>query len=450
MRVSARVTRTWLPWGREDVVVRRACSASWARGAVVLAVAFALVGCPGPGAPIVTIDVEGRVVAFDGTPLAGVLVHADGELTATRADGTFTLEGVASPYTLTLGRGDAEPWLHVYEGLTSPTPILAPTVDIGQLVTFRGFATGTVWGGGQLASDQVLVVCAEGRLFEVQGCGRAEGGDTSYTTVAFWSGGAVAPVRLHALRMRVDALGRPTAYLGYEIHEADLVHEATTTVNVLPLGAVSASRFHGTIVPAGGGMLLASSAWIRLDEDLALPFFTQTPGAGYLDMNAPRLGDGSAVVTAFADHPTGWAFGWLTTPIAQEFELRLPEPPSLLGPVDGALGITAATEFRAIGGPNGAKQFRWSPQSGVGGPAVSLTTARDAVRLPDPTVLGFAFVPGGTYDWLVAGVAADGLDAAAGVPLLHWLYVMYGWGLFDMPEAGAIATSLTRTVTLAP
>jgi hypothetical protein len=121
-----------------------------------------------------------------------------------------------------------------------------------------------------------------------------------------------------------------------------------------------------------------------------------------------------------------------------------------LGPDDGTLGVTAVAEFRAIGGPAGAKVFRWSPRSGVGGPDVSLTTARDAVRLPDPTVLGFAFVPGGGYDWWVVGVAADGVDAAAGVPLLQWLYVMYGWGLFDLPDAGAIATSPTRTVTLAP
>jgi hypothetical protein len=268
--------------------------------------------------------------------------------------------------------------------------------------------------------------------------------------MAGWSGGAVAPVRVHAPRMRLDALGRPVAYLGYQTQEADLAHEASTTVDVLPLGALDASRFHGTIVPAGGGTLLWSGAWVRLDEDLGLPFFTQMPGAGYLDMNAPHLGDGSAVVAAHADHPTGWAFGWLTTPIAQEFDLRLPEPPSLLGPVDGTLGVTAATEFRAIGGPTGAKEFRWSPRSGVGGPVVSLTTANDVARLPDPTVLGFAFVAGGAYDWRVAGVAADGLDSAVGVPVLDWLYVAFAGDLFGLTGAGAIATSLTRTVTLAP
>ena len=425
--------------------------ARWLTGAGLLLALLLLAGCPGPGAQVVRIDVEGRVVAFDGTPLAGVLVHADGELTATRADGTFTLAGVASPYTLTLGGGDTEPWVHAYKGLTSATPVLAPNTDAGHLPTFSGSVTGTVWGGGQLPSDQVVVVCVEGRIFPVQGCRWARGGDTSYTLPAFWrGGGAIAPVRVHALRMRVDGFGRPIDYLGYETHEADVMHEASTSVDVLPQGALDASYFHGTIVPAGGGVLVASNAWVRLDKDLALPFFTQMPGAGYLEMSAPHLGDGGAVVAAFADHATGWAFAWLTTPISQAFELRLPEPPSLLGPVDGATGVTAATEFRAIGGPAGAKEFRWSPRFGVGGPAVSLTTARDVARLPDPTVVGLAFVPGGEYDWSVNGIAADAVDAAAAVSYMPLVYVVYGWGLYDLPEAGAIATSLTRTVTLAP
>jgi hypothetical protein len=431
---------------------RAARRARWLAGGALLLVIPLLAGCPGPGTAVVTIDVEGRVVAYDGTPLAGVLVHADGGLTTTRSDGTFTLEGVASPYTLTLGGGGSEPWVHAYQGLTSATPVLAPHVGVSQPFTSYGTVTGTVWGGGQLASDQMVVVCVEGRVFPVQGCARAYGGATSYTAPAFWTGGAVAPVRVHALRMRVDALGRPIAYLGYETHEADVGHQTSTTVDVLPLGALDASRFHGTIVPAGGGLLVWSSAWVRLDEVLGLPFFTQAPGAGYLDMNAPHLGDGSAVVAAFADHPTGAAFAWLTTPIAQEFDLRLPEPPSLLGPVDGATGVTAATEFRAIGGPTGAKEFRWAPRTGVGGPVVSLTTARDAVRLPDPTVVGFAFVAGGAYGWEVTGVAADELDTAAAVSFPPLLYILpHGSGeLFGLSGSGATATSLTRTVTLAP
>jgi hypothetical protein len=408
-----------------------------------------LVGCPAPGGPGVTLTVDGTVVSFTGTPLAGVLVHVDGGSTATGADGTFRLEGVVSPYTLTLGGGGAEPWVHTYVGLTTAAPRLAPNTTLPPF-SFAGTVTGSVWGGSQLASDQVLVVCVEGRVFPVWGCGRAEGGATSYTASAAWSGGAVAPVRVHALRMRVDGLGRPIAYLGYETHEADLAHQASTTVAVLPLGALDESRFHGTIVPAGGGLLMQSAAWVRVDDDLELPFFSQVPGAGYLDMAGPHLGDGSAVVTALAQHSTGFAFGWLTTPIAQAFDLRLPEPPSLLGPVDGAAGVTGATEFRAIGGPSGAKVFSWSPHGGVGGPVVSLTTTSDAVRIPDPSALEFELVPGAAYDWQVRGVAADDLDRAAGVSILPWMYVVYGQNLFGLTGAGAIATSLTRTVTLAP
>ena len=39
---------------------------------------------------------------------------------------------------------------------------------------------------------------------------------------------------------------------------------------------------------------------------------------------------------------------------------------------------------------------------------------------------------------------------AAAVPTLPWMYAITLRDLFDLPEAGVIATSLTRTVTLAP
>jgi hypothetical protein len=71
--------------------------------------AVVLVGCPSTvDPPATTITVEGLVLASEGTPLAGVLVHAQGELTTTEADGGFRLEGIEPPYTLTLGSGGTE------------------------------------------------------------------------------------------------------------------------------------------------------------------------------------------------------------------------------------------------------------------------------------------------------------------------------------------------------
>jgi hypothetical protein len=100
-----------------------------------------------------------------------------------------------------------------------------------------------------------------------------------------WGGGAVAPVRVHALRMRVDAFGRPIAYLGYETHEADLAHEATTTVDRAAGGRPRASRAStARSCPPAVACCWQSVAWVRVDDDLELPFFTQMPGAGYLDM----------------------------------------------------------------------------------------------------------------------------------------------------------------------
>ena len=110
---------------------------------------------------------------------------------------------------------------------------------------------------------------------------------------------------------------------------------------------------------------------------------------------------------------------------------------------------TWATAFRAIGGPSGARVFHWSPRSGVGGSVVSLTTASDTARLPDPSVLGLGFAPGGSYDWRVTTIAAGDLETAASLDsqtLLTFVYV----GPIGVPDAGAIAVSETRKVTLAP
>ncbi|MBW6456139.1 MAG: carboxypeptidase-like regulatory domain-containing protein [Trueperaceae bacterium] len=72
--------------------------------------AVVLVGCPSTvDPPAATITVEGLVLASEGTPLAGVLVHAQGELTTTEADGSFRLEGIEPPYTLTLGSRGTTP-----------------------------------------------------------------------------------------------------------------------------------------------------------------------------------------------------------------------------------------------------------------------------------------------------------------------------------------------------
>jgi hypothetical protein len=406
-----------------------------------------LVGCPGPG-NVATITVTGRVVANDGVPLAGVRVFAQGELVVTDDDGDFVLDGITVPYTLMVGSLGSEPWAHVYEGLTAASLVLAPLTPEPPLV--GGLVRGRVWNGGTLPADQRVVVGVEGRAFDVFGLGQAPGGDTEYAAQAFWRGSVNAPVRLHALRMQVEADGRPIDFLGYDASvETTLVNGVVVEADVLPWGPIGNSRFLGSIIPAGGGVLNVTAFAVRLSDAFFLPLFWTMPGLGAVEFAVPDVatGSGAVLVYATAAFPEGSTNLWVTLPVMQEFELRLPAPPLALEPAAGASGVDDRTVFRATGGPSGGRVFRWEPTGATGGPIVALSTTRDAVTLPDLGALGLAFVRGGTYLWATGVVEAGDLASAAEIPPagLLWLF-----GSPGMPERVVVAWSKERSVTLAP
>jgi hypothetical protein len=433
--------------GRDEAPRGRGPSRVVGRLAVGL-LAVVLVGCPSVvDPPVTTVTVEGRVLAADGTPLAGVLAHAQGALTTTEADGAFRLEGIAPPYTLTLGSGGSAAWVHAYEGLTSTAPLLVP---LGP--TSDGYATalaGTLLGLGALPDDERVVVGVEGLSAPVAGYGFAGVGDTSYTGFATWTRPAAsAPVRLHALRIQVDALERPLAYFGYDAVDATLVDGTTTTTDVMLNQSVANARLEGTVAVAGGGALDYTHLVARFGASYGLPFYLE-PASAALSVPAPEIGDGSVLAVAEATYAHGTTLAWTTVPVGPTFALEVPPPPQLLAPVPGASGVMAADAFRVEGGPTGARLFVWRPVAAADGPAMAVTTAGDIARLPDVTPFGLALVPGGRYLWSVRALAAENYAAAISVPSIERFVL-----LFVLPETvpqdGAIATTSSRAMTLAP
>lgn len=189
-------------------------SSGWARVCSALWVSLlVLAACGGP-APTPTVTIEGRVVSGLQGPLAGVLVHVTGRpITTTDADGAFTVEGVSVPYTLTIGTTGGEPWAHVFQGMTSLTPVVAP-VD-RDLPAVQSELSGFVFGGAPLPSNGRVVVCVEGVDFDVMGCDLVGAGDTHYDlSVAWFRLAASAPVRVHALWIAVDEFDQPLDYPG--------------------------------------------------------------------------------------------------------------------------------------------------------------------------------------------------------------------------------------------
>ena len=435
-------------WGRAPARAPARAAARAAVGLLVALLAALLVACPNTVAPpAATITVDGVVLGIDGVPLAGILAYAQGELTTTGADGAFRLEGITAPYTLTLGSGGTGGWVHAYEGLTATAPLLVPTGPA--LDGYAAGIQGALLGIGALPDDEFVSVGVEGTSAPVLGYGGVTGGGASYGGFAFWRApGTLAPARVHALRIRVDAQGNPLAYYGYDVRDVTLVDGATTTADVQLNLPVADARLEGTVTVASGGVATGTRVLARFGASYALPFYAG-PAATVLSLPAPDVGDGSVVVVAEAGYPHGTTLAWTSVPVGPAFAFEAPTPPQLLAPVPGAADVTTATEFRAQGGPAGGRLFVWDPVAASDGPRLALTTAADTARLPDVAPLGLALVPGGRYEWRVRALAAENYQAATSVPAIDGIMFLYG-ALGAVPQDGAVASSGFRTMTLAP
>jgi hypothetical protein len=164
---------------------------------------------------------------------------------------------------------------------------------------------------------------------------------------------------------------------------------------------------------------------------------------------APAIGDGSVLAVAEATFAHGTTLAWTSVPVGPTFALEVPPPPQLLAPVPDAAGVTSADAFRVEGGPAGARLFVWRPVAAVDGPTLALTTAGDTARLPDVTPLGLALGPGGRYSWSVHAVAAENYAAAISTPSID-RGLLVAMLPETVPQDGAIATTSSRKLTLAP
>jgi len=423
-------------------------SAAWARACALLCSSLlVLAACGGPPAEP-TVTVQGRVVSGDHGPLAGVLVHVTGRpLTTTDAEGAFTIAGVTLPYTLTVGATGSGPWAHVFRDMTSVNPIVAPAAE--DLAIVGTELSGTVYAGHPVPANGRVVVCLEGIDFDVYGCALAGGGATHYHLQGGWFRPvAAAPVRLHAMWIAVDALDQPTDYPGYLSVETTLAAGGSATLDVLPTEALTSVPVQGAIGAAGGGMSMVSVVAVQLSERLTMPVFRHAAGGLSLDMALPEIGTGRYRASTVASFTSGATYLWTEFAAGEDVDLLALPPPQLLTPAGGATDVTPATEFRTEGGPSGARTFQWRPFAATGGPRVALTTMAGSARLPDPSPLALAFVPGGSYHWDVTASGSD-LDEAIrpqpGMP-----YTLLGLGGPGLEGDGTLAQTTERSFTLAP
>ena len=317
----------------------------------------------------------------------------------------------------------AAPRLHVFEGMTSATPLLRPTFASVGVPTF-GFGT-TVGGslvGGALGADEVVVVCIEGLAVAVYGCDTLGVGDAAYTIGAEWFDGSAVSTRLHAFHVEVDVDRLPTAYLGYETIPLDLA-DGVGALADLDFDPVPADALSGTTsVPVAlpDADLLVSA---RFGPNLSMPLFDiENPGAAF-DMLVPVLPGLSYDVVFAASNADATVITWKRDVGLDAGAIAVAVPAEMVAPADGAIGVDLTTSFgtTAVGG---ARTYIWD--SVGAGPDLALTTTRTSATVADPALGGFAFPAGAAYNWTVLGHGDEGVDSAASGGYADYLTLFYG------------------------
>lgn len=405
-------------------------------------------------APVPPITVQGRVALVTGidVPLAGVLVHIQGTTTTTDANGRFTVANVRPPYTVILGSGGTQPWVHAYEGLTAPSPTLSPHAVIFALTSPTTFLSATIQGSlsNPLIAGRRIELCAVGLAgVRAYGCETLEAGDQTYTLDVVWRDPGPVTVRLYAIQYQVDLDDRPTAVLSNGWVDR-VVTDGMTLTQAVPSGAAPVSNALDGAIQAGGGLVAGAFVRVRTEGVHVLPVYSGVLAGGVLDFQVPLYVDPSILVATYAAFVAtgGVTFAWSVVDPTQPFTVSVPAPPQLLEPVDGATGVGSGSVFRALGGPAGARTFTWSPDLGQNGPVVSLTTLQNQARLPDVSPVGQAWPAGGHYTWSVAVVGVPDLATAAAFPAIG-IEFFFASGL-GLEGSGAVALAQKRAFDLAP
>ncbi len=371
-----------------------------------------------------SLTISGRVQQALDRPLIGATVASQGETTFTDGTGAFTLSGLSLPYDLVVSSAAGTGGLHVFEGLTSPTPVLRPTFAVLDPVTptFNATVDGSLVAGA-LGANEAVVVCVEGVAVAVYGCDSLIAGDAAYSIAAAWFDGSTASVRLHALHFEVDADAVPTTYLGYETFPFDL-SDGVPVISDLDFDPVASDDLTGTTdhpvaLPDTDLVVLA-----RFGPNLSMPISgISDPGATAFEVLVPVLPGLTYDVLFSGSSASGGVITWRHDVGLDAGALAVAVPALPVAPADATTGVGLATPFSSTA-DGAARTYAWGPN--VAGPFIGLTTTRTSVTIPDPALAGFAMPAGADYNWTLLGHGDDGVDTAAAGGYADYFTILYG------------------------
>jgi hypothetical protein len=400
---------------------------------------------------IESLTITGRVEQSLRQPIIGAAVTSQGETTFTDAAGAFTLSGLSLPYDLVVSSAAGSGGLHVFEGMTSPTPLLRPTFAALDFVGpgFGATVNGTLIDGA-LGADEVVTVCLEGIAVAVFGCDMLGSGDAAFSIFASWFAPADVSVRLHALQYEVDVDGLPTTYLGYETILLNLTDGGVTLADLDfdPVGtdSLTGTRSNPVSLPDTDMLVYA-----RFGPNLSMPLAEVSDPSASFSVPVPVIAGVSYDVVFAAGSTDEFVLTWRHDVGLDAGALAVATNAQLVAPADATTGVDLTTPFASTAAGD-ARTYFWSP---IGANVfIGLTTSRTSVTIPNPALGGFAVPAGADYTWSVLGHGDDGVDVAATggfadyFSLLYTLFGAAGPG-FDGDRTLAFAAE-ERGFTFAP
>ena len=371
------------------------------------------------------VTITGTVLDQYLVPMPGVGVHVEANMqhTTTASDGTFSLAGITTPYTLAIVTTPAGGHRHGYlfQNATRKTPtfqLTGETASLPRAMTLSGHVAGNGTGvaGVVFADLPAGVPAAASNTIDVAP------GSTNYKGPVGWYGPPSVTATLYSLQWIVGTSG-PAAYVAYTSQMETLSSGTPLTWDTPPSSTIMTTSSLGVTMGVSSAYsptvlaLYARPSGAQIAPPIAAVTSFSNASATFVTPNITGMTFVACGVQApdGSDGGTGQPFGAACeTGLAANSHLTLPLPPAttLVSPPSTA---TLGTSFNFEPLTGGVYFVAFSPAGGTAGSADSLyvITTDSQVKVPDLSNLGFVFPSGATYSAEVYGFAPfASIDAA--------------------------------------
>lgn len=360
-----------------------------------------------------TVDVAGRVTSWYGRPIAGASVTIAGTTTTTADDGTFAIDGVATPYE---ARVDAEGMVTVVRELTRDDP---------SLHTYGGFddpkqadIEGDLSGGAGFPSPSghAWAVSFDGFDAHGEGSSYSQGAGPDYHLAPYWYGPVPAEEgTVMALQWEQIDDGQPLGYDALGTLDIAVSNGGLFADQDLVLAPVGDSIVGGSLLAPDGVDISQVRLFVGTGDISSVFVGWQEDAFDAYEFLVPQGQGAYAGVAYIAGTNDAYVFTFRTNvaPGTMDADLEIPTLPSWTAPANGSNGFGLDTELSWSGIADAVSVITVYCEDADA--FVRVVTAESTATIPDVSDLGVQFPPSTTCNVVVDQYAplAD-TDAWAG------------------------------------